>query len=215
MSLFQEKILLSQGEKIVKEEEVRYEGGLTFHAKRVNGLLTISTNRLFFVARKGELGRDEKVIMNFPLDRLFTGETKARLITSLLDKARAPMIASIFGDFVTVSFEDWFGVLQKPRFKSKNAIQWSDVINSIMSAKSPDTTSIAIRRKELDKFRAFVTYLSSEKAISPLEFDPVSKVISVRGSQIFIGDNWTVTATSGIKESVEEWINTFAAKSKW
>jgi hypothetical protein len=105
--------------------------------------------------------------------------------------------------------------LQKPRFKSKNAIQWSDVINSIMSAKSPDTTSIAVRRKELDKFRAFVTYLSSEKAISPLEFDPVSKVISVRGSQIFIGDNWTVTATSGIKESVEEWINTFAAKNKW
>lgn len=165
--------------------------------------------------KKGELGREEKVVVNFPLDRLFTGESKARLITTLLDRAGAPLIASIFGDFVTISFEDWFGVLQKPRFKSKNAIQWSDVINSIMAAKSPDTTPISLRRKELDKFRAFVTFLSSEKAISPLEFDPVSRVISIRGSQIFIGDNWTVTASSGIKQSVEEWINFFVAKNRW
>jgi len=215
MSLFQEKILLSQAEKIVKEEEVRYEGGLTYHAKRVNGLLTITTNRLLFVARKGELGRDEKVIVNFPLDRLFTGETKARLITSLLDKAGAPLIASIFGDFVTISFEDWFGVLQKPRFKSKNAIQWSDVINNVMAAKTPDTTPISLRRKELDKFRAFVTFLSTEKAISPLEFDPVSRVISIRGAQILLSENWTVAAPAGMKQSIEEWINTFAAKNKW
>ncbi|MEM3172969.1 MAG: hypothetical protein QXE82_05465 [Candidatus Nitrosotenuis sp.] len=211
-SSFREKILLSQGEKIVKEENVRYEGGLTYQAKKVDGLLTFTTHRIIFVADKGELGRDEKVVINFPLDRLFTGESRARLITSLLDKAKVPQIASIFGDFITISFEDWFGVLQRPRFKTKNAIEWSDMINNVMATKVPDQTPIVERRREHERFKEFVTYLASEKAISPLEFDPTSRVILVGSNQIFLDNSWIVTTTESIKPTVESWIKSFGAK---
>ena len=211
-SSFREKTLLGQGEKIVKEENVRYEGGLTYHAKKINGLLTFTTHRILFVADKGEVARDEKVIVNFPLDRLFTGESRARFVTTLLDKAKVPQIASFFGDFITISFEDWFGVLQRPRFKTKNAVEWSDLINNLMATKVPDITPIAERRKEIEKFKEFVTFLSSEKAISPLEFDTVSRVIMVGSNQIFFDNGWIVTTSESIKPTVESWIKIFGAK---
>lgn len=76
----------------MKEEHVKYEGGLTFQAKKVKGNLRITDKRVLFVADKGQLAREEKPIINFPSDRLFTGETKGRLITSLLDKAGAQQV---------------------------------------------------------------------------------------------------------------------------
>ncbi len=199
----------------MKEEHVKYEGGLTFQAKKVKGNLRITDRRVLFVADKGQLAREEKPIINFPSDRLFTGETKGRLITSLLDKAGAQQVGSIFGDYLTLPFEDWFGVLQKPRFKTKNAAEWSDIVNNLMLSKNFDDTPINERRREIEKFKEFITYLSVQKFIRPLEFDPVSRVISVSGALIFVANNWQVEAPSEILSNAESWIKSFGMSPKW
>lgn len=215
MTFFCEKFLLKPEEQIVKEENVKFEGGLTYQSKKVRGWLIVTNQRLLFKSQAGKLGKDEKIIINITLDRFLTEETKSRSITSFLDKAGAPRLASFFGEFLIISFEDWFGIMQRPKFKTSKSSEWYDVINNITIKSKSDPRPIAERRKEIEKLKDFASYLSVEKFVRPLYFDPVSRIIQISDKRMFVDEKWNLKSPSELSINMKDWLKDFKVKTKW
>lgn len=204
-----EKFFLRPNEKIVREENIKFEGGLTFQSKKVKGRLILTNYRIIFIAGKGQLGKKEKVVLNIPLERLFLSETESSFITSLIAKTR---FASLSRDYLVFSFEDWFGVMQRPRFKTSESIEWSETIDNISFKVMRSSEAVFEIRKKINEFKEFATYLSIEKFVRPLFFDPISRVIQIANKQIFIDENWKTEGSQDIVDRLDHWIRTFKAK---
>jgi len=210
-----ESFFLKPGEQIIREEEVKYEGGLTFQSKKVKGILRLTNGRIIFISNKNELGKNEKVIINMTLDKLLLGETEKSLLGSVLSRTGFTNISKHYTIF---SYEDLYGVMQKPKFKSANAIEWAETIKLVASRVQKTGEQIYETRKKIEEFKNFTTFLSIEKFIRPIYFDPVSRVLQISSERIFISDNWEAEGSQDITRNLEEWIDTFKEKdvaSRW
>jgi hypothetical protein len=108
--------------------------------------------------------------------------------------------------------------MQKPKFKSSNSIEWADTIKMVANRVSVSSEQIYEIRKKIDEFKNFITYLSIEKFIRPIYFDPVSRVLQISNQQIFISEDWDVKGSQDIARNMSRWINTFKEKevgSRW
>jgi len=190
--VLREGVLLMPGERVIREEEVKYDGGLTYLGKRVKGCLTMTNQRLLFIARRGQLAKEERVVINVFLSCVMPSEIKTGLLKEVL----------------IVPFEDWYGIMQRPRFKTSNASLWMDAINSIALTQE-SVKPISEKKKEIERFRKFVSFLSVEKFVRPLLFDPVSRVIRVGDQQAFIDSQWNVEAPPELRGNLKRWLTEF------
>lgn len=193
--VLKEAIIFAPSEKVVMEDYVKYEGGLTSLAKKVKGHLTVTDKRFILVANPGQLAKREKTVLNTILPCLLSCEIKPRLL----------------GETLIVSFEDWTGFMQRPRFKVSDASSWTNVIDGLLSTKK-DLESVSETKKEIEDFKQFVTFLSVEKFIRPLYFDPVSRVLKVGDQQAFVDNDWSVQGPPELQKNLARWLQEFLAR---
>lgn len=192
--VLEETIILAPGEKVVMENDVKYEGGLTSLGKKIKGHLTITDRRLVLVANPRQLARKEKIVLNTILPCLLSCEIEKRF----------------FGETLIVSIEDWTGFMQRPRFKVSDASSWTNAINGLLSTKKKvEVSEIGMK---IEEFKQFVTFLSVEKFIRPLRFDPVSRVLRVGDQQAFVDFDWSVHGPIELKKNLERWLGEFLAR---
>jgi hypothetical protein len=108
-----------------------------------------------------------------------------------------------------VHYETIDGIVRKAYFK----VPWEvpdDVVN--------DITSVVNRAKENkyheslippQEFREFVLFLYSEKGISPLYHDPVSRAVKIGNATFYIKKDFVVEGDSHILPDAERWIKEF------
>ncbi|MGD8505768.1 MAG: hypothetical protein PVF15_03795 [Candidatus Bathyarchaeota archaeon] len=193
--VLEEAIIFAPGERILMEDHVKYEGGLTSLAKKIKGHLTITDKRFMLVADTGQLAKKEKTVINTILPCLLSCDINPRFL----------------GETLIVSFEDWTGFLQRPRFKVSDASSWTNAIESLLSTRK-EVESVSEMKKKIEDFKQFVAFLSLEKFIRPLYFDPVSRVLKVGDQQAFIGFDWTVQSPPDLQKNLERWLGEFLAR---
>lgn len=193
--VLEETIIFAPGEKIVMETDVKYEGGLTSLGKKIKGHLTMTDQRLVLVANPGQLAKREKIVLNTILPCLLSCEIKKRFL----------------GETLIVSFEDWTGFMQRPQFKVTDASSWTNAIDGLLSTKKK-VESVSEIKKKIEEFKRFVTFLSIEKFIRPLYFDPISRVLKVGGQQAFVDFDWSVQGPVELKKNLERWLGEFLAR---
>lgn len=108
-----------------------------------------------------------------------------------------------------IHYETTEGIVRKVYFK----LPW-DTPNDIIS----DITAVMKRAKESryheellspQEFKEFVMFLYSEKGISPLYHDPVSRAIRIGNATFYIKRDFTVGGDSHILPDAKRWIEEF------
>jgi len=194
--VLEEMVILAPGEKIIMENDAKYDGGLTSLAKKVKGHLTMTDQRLIFVARRRQLARRKKIVLNTILPCLLSCEIRTRFL----------------GETLVISFEDWTGFMQRPQFKVFDASSWANAIDGLLSSKKK-LGSLSELRKNIEDFRQLVAFLSVEKFIRPVYFDPVSRVLKVGDQQALVDFDWAVQGPIELKKNLERWLEEFLARS--